>query len=80
LVIFLKVAQTKQKRKTVFFVEKTLTNRLIVMKKCVLNAIRLVIKLEIVLKRMLHSVRNVTMLVITKVGVSKIMKSPIVQK
>tara|TARA_B110000285_G_C15109661_1_gene610243 strand:+ start:928 stop:1170 length:243 start_codon:yes stop_codon:yes gene_type:complete len=80
LVISLKVAQTKQKRKTAFFVEKTLTNHLIAMKKCVSNVTRLAIKLEIVLKRMLNSVRNVTMLVITTAGVSKIMKSQIVQK
>ena len=49
----------RQNVKIVFYVEKILMIHLIATKKCVLNAIKLVIKLKIVKKKILYSVTNV---------------------
>jgi len=54
-----------------YCVEKIHMSLLIVMKKCVLNVIKLDIKQEIVRKKILLIAKNVTMLVIGKIGALK---------
>ena len=58
--------------KTVYFVVRTLMIHSIALKKCALNATKLVIRLEIAERKMLFNAVSVTQSDILKKGVSKL--------